>query len=939
MNTNWEQVKELVNSALDRSPEERESFLRQACGTDASLLLEVESLLSSYESETSSALPGSGLTGAGGFASEKIGPYDVIRQIGSGGMGTVYLAMRSDDAFRKRVAIKVVAPSVDAQDVSRRFQRERQILAALDYPCIARLFDGGTTKAGLPYFVMEYVEGVRIDQYCDRHRLSIAERIKLFRQVCSAVQYVHQNLIVHRDLKPGNILVTADGVPKLLDFGIAKVLKPELFANSADVTRADFQVMTPFYASPEQVRGDPINVSSDVYSLGVILFEILTSRRPYRLRKNSQHEILTAICNQEPEKPSTAISRMQSDFDQERNPSETLESLAKVRATIPQKLQRQLRGELDNIVLKTLRKEPQHRYASVEQFSEDLRRYLEGLPVRAYRDTWSYRSSKFIIRHKGVVAAATLVFVSLLAGVLGTAWQASIARERRAEAQRNFNDVRRLATSFLFEIHTAIQDLPGSTPARQLVVQRALEYLRRLSQESHNDPGLQRELAEAYLKVGDVQGNPYSSNLGDAAGAAASYTKALAISNSLLASNPQDNVARLYLARSYKLLGQVLPVLGRPTEAAANLRSAADLFERLAKADPNNQDLQNELAQCYQVLGDTLGHGGMQNLGDPSGALAAYQRALAINEQLAASHPEDQSARNGIPFLQIRIGDLEHDADHLAISLNYYRQALEALADHSNSTKPEDQWLLALAYRKVGVVQDNMGSNSQALKSYLKAADIDQQQVNVDPLNVRASMSLAISLRYAGELMEKTGNLQAAIGYNRRIIQIFEKLSAANSNNIVLRGRYAEILIATGGELATTHQMPEGRRMSSRGLALDRQLAKREDVTSDDLAQYALDFLTCEPADLRDSAAAKRFAEQSVAKAENSYNLDVLAQAYFQNGNRSQAIATEEKALSQIPPTPSGASVSPLRNKIEARLASFRAASSPANLSAATSTR
>jgi len=929
LNVKWEQVKELLNSALEQPAEEREAFLRESCGGDESLLAEVESLLTAYNSEKSSPPKAEAPYEFPNLIEEKIGQYKVIRQIGSGGMGTVYLAARSDDTFQKRVAIKVVQSAVDAGEISRRFQRERQILAALDHPSIARLFDGGTTQHGVPYFVMEYVEGIRIDHYCDRHRLSVRERIALFRQVCGAVQYVHQNLVVHRDLKPGNILITADGLPKLLDFGIAKLLKPELFATALDVTRADFPLMTPAYASPEQIRGEPINVASDVYSLGVILFELLTSRRPYRLKSGSQHEILNAICDQEPDKPSGVITRI--GREEEKPEQATIELLAQLRATIPQKLCRQLRGELDNIILKALRKEPQQRYASVEQFSEDLRRHLQGLPVSAHRDSWHYRSVKFIGRHKAGVAATGLVFASLLAGVFGTAWQAKIARQQRAEAQNNFQDVRRLATSFLFEIHNAIQNLPGSTPARQLVVQRALEYLSRLAEKSRSDPGLQRELAEAYLKVGDVQGNPYAANLGDAAEAATSYSKALDISKALVQANSGDAAARLDLARSYRLLGQVLPVLGRPTDAVSDLRSAAQIYESLNPKDFNGSEMQTELAQCYQVMGDTLGHGGMQNLGDETGAFAAYQKALAIDEALATAHPDNKSAQTGIPLLEIRIGDLQHDDDKLASSLNYYRQALDRLTalSFSDAHTGDYQWLLALGYRKIGAVEDDMGNNAEALKNYLKAAGIDQQQVDADPTNVRASMSLAISLRYAGELTEKTGNVAGALKYNRRVIQLFEKLSPANSNNVVLRGRYAEILIDTAEQLMKRHELTEARHLATRGLALDRDLAQRSDVTSDDLAQYALDLLNCEPEDLREPATALRYAEQSVAKSESSYSLDVLARAYFQNGDRARAVSTEERALSLLPATEKPGSVSPLRTKITAQLGKFRATLAP----------
>ena len=365
---------------------------------------------SQASSETSNyAPPAANL--APSIEGQRFGAYQVIREIGRGGMGAVYLAARADDQYKKRVALKILRADVNAQEVLSRFRHERQILASFDHPNIAGLLDGGSTPNGEPYFVMDYVEGTPIDQYCDSHSLTVAERITLFRQVCSAVQYVHQNLIVHRDLKPSNILVTPDGVPKLLDFGIAKILKPEMMATMVNATRAEDRVMTPAYASPEQVRGEPITTASDIYSLGVVLFEIFTGRRPYRVKSNTAHELARVICDEEPDKPSTAITKTDRGTAQ---PTARVEELSRKRSTEPDRLERRLKGDLDNILLKAMRKEPQRRYASVEQFSEDLHRHLANLPVSAHEDSLRYRTEKFVRRNvipvtaggdRGVVAA------------------------------------------------------------------------------------------------------------------------------------------------------------------------------------------------------------------------------------------------------------------------------------------------------------------------------------------------------------------------------------------------------------------------------------------------------------------------------------------------------------------------------------------------------
>ncbi len=436
----WRQIEEIFQAALDYGPGKRSAFLDSACGTDVRLRSEVESLLASYEK--------SGFTMPAAFEDglkiieertrqqengRRFGPYSVLREIGRGGMGSVCLAARADDAYQKLVAIKIIRRELDSEDLVRRFRSERQILATLDHPNIARLLDGGTSDEGLPYFVMEYIEGEPIDQYCDARKLNISARLKLFQSVCAAVQYAHQNLVVHRDIKPGNILVTKEGVPRLLDFGIAKLLAQ---AGPGDSTTTLLRPLTPEYASPEQVRGDAITTASDVYSLGVLLYRLLTGRCPYGAAASTTAEIEAAICHEEPEKLSLAVMRGDGFASAEAGavkPSPA--SLSAMREGTPEKLRRRLAGDLDNIVLMALRKEPQRRYASVEQFSEDISRHLENRPVIARPDTRAYRTAKFIQRYKAGVAAAALVFLVLSGGIAATLWQAHVARLERDRAR------------------------------------------------------------------------------------------------------------------------------------------------------------------------------------------------------------------------------------------------------------------------------------------------------------------------------------------------------------------------------------------------------------------------------------------------------------------------------------------------------------------------
>jgi serine/threonine protein kinase/Tol biopolymer transport system component/tetratricopeptide (TPR) repeat protein len=389
----WKKVEEVFESALECSPDERRGYLVEACAGDESLRGQVETLLQSYEAagsfiEAPVLAPDAARTlideNSPAMIGRRVGSYKLVREIGRGGMGSVYLAVRADDEFQKRVAIKLIKRGMDTDFIIRRFRNERQILASLDHPYIARLLDGGTTEDGLPYFVMEYVEGQPIHFYCDTQKLSVHERLKLYCKVCSAVHYAHQNLIIHRDLKPSNILVTGDGTPKLLDFGIAKILNPEISSQTLDPTTAALRLMTPEYASPEQVRGEGATVASDVYTLGVMLYELLTDHRPYRLRSHMPQDLLHIICEVDPERPSTAINQIEVIQLDGREPLEiTPESVSRARNSTLEQLRRQLSGNLDNIVLKAMSKAPQRRYTTVEELAEDINRYLEGQAVLA----------------------------------------------------------------------------------------------------------------------------------------------------------------------------------------------------------------------------------------------------------------------------------------------------------------------------------------------------------------------------------------------------------------------------------------------------------------------------------------------------------------------------------------------------------------------------
>ncbi len=788
----WQQLQALFNAAVELAPEQQAAFLDHACADDLTLRRQAESLILANEEATqqiqavirdaaAAAMPADSSAAVG----RRIGPYQIIQELGQGGMGAVYLAVRADDEYQKRVAIKVVQHDLGNPEILRRFRNERQILAGLDHPYIARLLDGGTTPDGLPYVVMEYVEGEPIDRYCNNHRLSIKERLKLFRDVCAAVHYAHQNLIIHRDLKPGNVLVTADGVPKLLDFGIAKLLNPELGPQTQAVTRMAMRLMTPEYASPEQIRGQPITTASDIYSLGVMLYELLTGHRPHLFKNYLSQEMEQIISFEEPEKPSTVIERPEVDARESDQETTTSKRDARDR----EKLRRQLVGELDAIVMMALRKEPQRRYASAEQLADDIRRHLRGRPVRARPDTMSYRTAKFIKRHKVGVAAAALVLLTLIGGVMATAWQARIARAERARAERRFNDVRKLANSFIFDVHDNIVDLPGSTRARESLVKSALEYLNSLAQEAGDDPALQRELAVAYQRVGDVQGNPTNANLGDTTGALASYRRALAIGEALVLANPADAEAQRSLALTYQKLSDLQGWTGDLNGAVESARKSVTFFKALAEADGANLKARQSMAISHIKLGDVLGNPVFPNVGDREGALSQYQTSLALWQALHASDSTDATTRRYLGLIHERIGTMLQQNGKLAEALESYQQSLvireSFAADYPTNTDARRD--LAVGYEKIANVLGLTGDFTRALEQSRKSLAIFEALSAADPNNVNASRSLSISYQNMGDVFLRAGDAAGALENYQKSLAIRERLAVAGASNVQLR--------------------------------------------------------------------------------------------------------------------------------------------------------
>jgi eukaryotic-like serine/threonine-protein kinase len=488
-------VEDLFEVALDHPHAARRGWVARTCGDDADLRREVEALLDAHDLAEAAFEP----PGREPSAERRIGPYRVLRELGRGGMGVVYLADRDDGQFRRRVAVKLLRAAPDADELHRRFLAERQILASLNHPYIAQLLDGGITDGQMPYLVMEYVDGVPITTFCDRHRLGIRERLRLFQDVCAAVHHAHQNLVVHRDLKPGNVLVTGRGEVKLLDFGIAKLLNPVLGPADAPLTRTEFRVMTPEYASPEQVRGEAITTASDVYALGVLLYELLTGRSPHAPDGDSGQVLARRVADHDPQRPSSVVTR----GGGEDGDDDTAEALATARDTSVERLRRMVRGDLDAITLMALRQEPGRRYGSAELLSQDVQRFLDRMPVLAHRGSRAYRFGKLVRRHRIAAGAAVLVAASLVGGTAAATWQAAEARreQRLANAARAEAEAVTQFLIGLFEASDPVEARGDAITARELL-DRGVARAEALDGEPHVQAGMFQVIGRVYASLG-----------------------------------------------------------------------------------------------------------------------------------------------------------------------------------------------------------------------------------------------------------------------------------------------------------------------------------------------------------------------------------------------------------------------------------------------------
>jgi tetratricopeptide (TPR) repeat protein len=729
--TRWDLIKSIYASASEQPAETRAGFLRDRCAGDDELRGEVESLLEwNQRGEIMFAQPaatiGSLLESDDPPIPGNIGPWRVLREIGSGGMGTVYLAQRDDGVFEQQVAIKIMRFGIHSRGLLKRFCVERRILAGLDHPNIARILDGGELPSAQPYLVMEYVEGEPLDAYCRKRDLSVPDRLRIFLDVCDAVGYAHRHLIVHRDLKPANILVCGNATPKLLDFGVAKMLDADdagIQGAGVDGALTTGIMLTPAYASPEQVRGEPAVVASDIYSLGVILYELLAGTRPYEVHQTSPLAIARAVCETEAQPPSLAA---------------------------PAHVRSRIAGDLDNITMLALRKDSERRYASVEALVLDIRNHLEGRPVSARRDTAAYRLGKFIRRNRIAVAGGILALCAVAGGVIAAIEEARIA-------QRRFEDGHRLARSLLFEVYDTVEQLPGSTGPRDLIAKRAVEYLDGLARQSHNDIELKRDLANGYIRFASVEGHPGSSSLGYVRNAEENYRKAIALLEQIIAQRPDDLSARGSLAATYASLSGTVQDRQQSLDLAWK---SLHMAQECAARWPEVWDVKSGLASAHYTVARAL-----TSFDRFEDALTQYREALPVYKSRSAADPNDREAQRNVALTLKRIGALLWKKNKLEDALAQYEQA-RVIDEKQVAATPESMGAkldLSFDYTDAGMLRNLLGDPHGGLNLLRRALELRRAAFGADPKDVRAQTSLVSSLKRIAYLERRTGDLNSAL--------------------------------------------------------------------------------------------------------------------------------------------------------------------------------
>jgi len=799
------QLRDLFDTACEFEGSERESFLDRACAGQPALRAALETLLRADQGtgvdrlwrSPAALVEARHMAAEASLPFECLGDYRILSRIGMGGMGAVYLAERDYDGVRRQVAIKIIPRALLDDEMLWRFHRERQILARLEHPNIAGMLDAGRTPDGMPYLAMDFVDGVPLDRYAASHQLDLKARLALFQAICSAVSYAHRNLVVHRDLKPQNILVTAEGVPKLLDFGIAKMMSAADLDAEAPATKT-LLAMTPDYASPEQVRGKPITVGSDIYSLGVILYESLAGRKPYSLASRSLEEVVRAVCEEDPAPPSS--------------------------------FNRALAGDLDAIIRKAMRKDAEQRYASVEEFSRDLARFENREPVSASGLSFAYLARKYVARHRSQAAAILAAAFLFAAGVAGVAVEAHIANRERAKAQRRFDDLRRFANDVVFGTNENLSKLPGTTEARKALVGRGLEYLDALSRESGGDPGLEREVGAAYVRMGDIQGSRAEANIGDRDGALASYLKARTALSSAVAGSPGDLEARLGLIGVNEQLSLFYSAGGNQAESQRAVEEAVRAAEAAARSNPTDQRARKALggAYFYMALHESdlkrPASRGAHFLKSDDHAVETWRKCLGLYLSFLQAKPRAPDALRNVALVHKNLADDLADLDH---ALEHAVQA-EQLDSERLALKPanvEAQLDLSFDLTVTGNIYYLKHDLRKSLDGYVRAQEIRRKLSDGDPADVRKRRTVLRGEYRIGEVLLDLEDVRGALAHYQTAVAIGVEMLRQHPSEPNLARDLA--LVYTGLAVASRRLGRHGEACSwwHRAIALDSALA------------------------------------------------------------------------------------------------------------------
>ncbi len=710
----WTQVEALFDQLRQRTGPERAAWL-DASGAGADTRALVEEMLAAYDADPGflegDADPVGTLAAAAADAlvGQHLGAYRIVRPIGRGGMGVVYEAVRADDEFARRVAIKVL-PAWGGAALAERFRLERRLLASLDHPGIARLIDSGTAPGHGLYFVMEFVDGQPIDVWSQTRGLDVDARVALLVRVADAVADAHRHLVVHRDLKPANILVQDDGQPKLLDFGIATLLSEE-GAESAGLTRTAERRFTPEFASPEQIRGEPVTTATDIYGLGALLYLLLAGRRPHDLRGASPLEAMRLVCDVDPPAPSTVATA----------------------ADAPR-----IRGALDAVVGKALRKAPRERYTTVTELAADLRAWQAGLPVTAAPDSLMQQARRFVRRHTVGVVASVAVALALVVGGGVAIWQARVAERERARADARFNDVRKLANAVVGPLYDEIAKVPGSTEARRALVKEALAYLDELEAQAVDDLDLKAELAEAYQKIGDVQGNIFYPNLGDVAGAKSSYVKLLRLRSDVAAGRPNDESARLGLAHAHIRDGDIALGESRFDDSIGHYGRALDV---LTGTPGESEARVLTESRARSALGAILGLAGRH-----AEAIQQFETAIALIDPRASAANASAAMRQARLTNHSNLVDVLYNVGRFAEAVPHAQQAVAdaraMLRDASDLASARRFFYLAA--NRLAAALESVNRIDEAIAVFDEAIVVVKQMADADPRNNRLRFDLAV---------------------------------------------------------------------------------------------------------------------------------------------------------------------------------------------------